>query len=64
MSGRGKRKRRCRRKKRLSLATKCRIYIDDNESVTITSLWGDLVPLVKELGYISTKNESEVRKWN
>jgi hypothetical protein len=64
MSHRGKRKRRCRKKKPLSLPTASRIYIDDDGSLTISSLLGDLVPLVKELGYINTnnKNESEVRK--
>jgi hypothetical protein len=62
MSQRGKRKRRCRRKKLLSLPISSRIYIDDDSSITITSLFGDLMPLVKDLGYISTnnKNESEV----
>jgi hypothetical protein len=37
------------------LAISSRIYIDDDGSVTITSLWGDLIPLVKDLGYINTK---------
>jgi len=36
--------------------------VDDDGSVTISSLFGELIPLVKELGYIKTKNESEVRK--
>jgi len=58
----GKRRRRCRKKKPLSLPVTSRIYIDDDCSVTIASLWKELIPLVKELGYISTKNESEVRK--
>jgi hypothetical protein len=62
MSHRGKRKRRCRKKKSLSLPIKSRIFIDDDGSVTISSLFGDLMPLVKEPGYINTKNESEVRK--
>ena len=48
----------------MSLTTKCRIYINDDGSVTVASLFGDLIPLVKDLGYINTnnKNESEVRK--
>jgi hypothetical protein len=62
MSQRGKRKRRCRKKKPLSLPISSRIYINDDGSVTITSLFGDLIPLVKDLGYINNKNESEVRK--
>lgn len=60
MSKRGKRKRRCRKKKTLSLPISARIYVDDDSNVTISSLFGDLVPLAKELGYI--KNEGEVRK--
>ena len=67
MSQSGKRKRRCRKKKPLSLPITSRIYIDDEGSVTIASLWKELIPLVKELGYINTnnKNESKVReKWN
>ena len=44
------------------MAISTRIYIDDDGSVTITSLFGNLIPLVKDLGYINTnnKNESEV----
>jgi len=62
MSQKGKQKQSYRKKKQLSLPISSRIYIDDDGSVTITSLWGDLVPLVKELGYITNnKNESEVR---
>jgi hypothetical protein len=44
------------------LAISSRIYIDDDSNVTISSLFGDLVPLAKQLGYIKTKNESEVKK--
>ena len=64
MSQREKRKRRCRKKKQLTLPVISRIYIDDDGNVTIASLWKELIPLVKELGYINTnnKNESEVRK--
>jgi len=36
------------------------MFINDNGNVTITSLFGDLLPLVKELGYI--KKESEVKE--
>ena len=45
----------------MSLPVKCRIYINDDSSVTISSLFGDLIPFVTELGYIKTKNESEVK---
>jgi len=57
MSKRGKRKRRCR--KRILLLISVRIFVDDDGTVTITSLFGDLLPLVKDLGCI---NKSEVRK--
>ena len=62
MSQRGKQKRKCRKKKPLSLPVTSRIYIDDDGNVTIASLWKELRPLVKELGYITQKNKSEVRK--
>jgi hypothetical protein len=60
MSHSGKRRRKCRKGKPLSLPISARIFINGDGSVTITSLWGDLLPLVKELGYIKT-NEGEVR---
>ena len=64
MSQRGKQRLICRKKKPLSLEISSRIYINNDFNVTIASLWKELIPLVKELGYINTnnKNESEVRK--
>ena len=38
-----------------------RIYIDDDYSVTIASLWKELIPLVKKLSCISTNNNVKVR---
>ena len=39
----------------MSLPIKSRIFIDADGNVTISSLFGDLMPLVKDLGYINTK---------
>jgi len=60
MSKRGKRKRRCRKK--ILLLISVRIFIDADGTVIISSLFGELVPLVAELGYIKTKYEGEVRR--